>query len=232
MIDQHLKTLTFHITKLAKWNLIVGKPWLKRHNPTINWTMNSATFTSGFCHAHCLPTRTKTPPQITPETLWKLGIALISHAALRVAVRRPDAECFIVAMMTLAAGITDPEIELAAKLVPPEYHDYLSVFSETEACALPPRHYVDHAIPLVDGGKRLFARMYSMSDANPMELKHWIEDNLSKSFIRASICSTASPLIIVRKPGSAPCICVDYRALNDITIKDRHPLPCIEETLN
>ena len=39
-------------------------------------------------------------------------------------------------------------------------------------------------------------------------------------------------MIIVRKPGSAPCICVDYRTLNEITIKDRHPLLRIEETLN
>ena len=36
----------------------------------------------------------------------------------------------------------------------------------------------------------------------------------------------------MRRPGSAPRVCVDYRALNDITIKDRHPLPRIEETLN
>ena len=35
MIDQHLEILTFHVTKLGGWNLIVGKPWLKRHNPTI-----------------------------------------------------------------------------------------------------------------------------------------------------------------------------------------------------
>ena len=71
-----------------------------------------------------------------------------------------------------------------------------------------------------------------MSDADLKELKQWIEDNLSKSFIRASTSSAASPLIIVRKPGSAPRIYVDYGALNDITIKDQHPLPRIEETLN
>ena len=74
--------------------------------------------------------------------------------------------------------------------------------------------------------------MYSISDANLKEPKQCIEHNLSKSFIRASTSSAASPLIIVRKPGSAPRICVDYRALNDITVKDRHPLPRIEETLN
>src|SRR5258705_13799730 len=97
MIDQHLENLTFHVTKLASWNLIVGKPWLRRHNPTIDWTMNSVTFTSGFCHAHCLPTRTKTVEATTPKK--PLGISLISRAALRVAIRQPNAECFVICLM-------------------------------------------------------------------------------------------------------------------------------------
>ena len=136
--------------------------------------MNSVTFTSGFCHTHCLPTRPETPPETSPKSL---GIALISRAALRVAIRRPGAECLVIAMMATdpptipLSDKTNPEIELAAKLVPPEYHDYLSVLSETEARALPPRHYVDHAIPLVDSGKPPFGRMYSMSDADLKELK-------------------------------------------------------------
>ena len=71
-----------------------------------------------------------------------------------------------------------------------------------------------------------------MSDNDLKELKAWIEENLAKIFIRASSSSAASPIIIVRRPGSAPRVCVDYRALNDITIKDRHLLPRIEETLN
>ena len=122
--------------------------------------------------------------------------------------------------------------ELSAQLVPPEYHDYLSIFSEEEAKALPPHRYVDHAILLIKGGKPPFRRMYFMSDNDLKELKAWIEENLPKSFIRASSSSAASPIIIVQRPGSAPRVCVDYRALNDITIKDRHPLPRIEETLN
>src|SRR5258706_11369746 len=84
----------------------------------------------------------------------------------------------------------------------------------------------------IEGEKPPFGRMYSMSDNDLKELKLWIEESLAKSFIRASSSSAASPIIIVRRPGSAPGICVDYRALNDITVKDRHPLPHIEESLN
>src|SRR5258705_1164441 len=101
-------------------------------------------------------------------------------------------------------NIKTTELDLATQLVPPEYHDYSSVFSEEEARTLHRRRYVDHAIPVIDGGKPPFGRMYSMSDTDLKELKQWIEDNLSKSFIRASTSSAASPLIIVRRPGSAP----------------------------
>ena len=124
--------------------------------------MNTVTFTSGFCHAHCLSTRTKTPPQSpTP-----LGISMISRAALRVAIRQPGAECFVICLMTNEGKVElkTTELELATKLMPTEYHEYLSVFSEEEARTLPARRYVDHAIPIVEGGKPPFGRMYSMSD--------------------------------------------------------------------
>ena len=131
-------------------------------------------------------------------------------------------------MIAIATDKSTP----AAKLVPSEYHDYLSVFSETEACTLLPQRYIDYAIPLVDGGKPPFGCIYSMLDADLKELKQWIEDNLLKLFICASTFSAALPLIIVSKAGSASRICINYCTLNDITMKDRHPLPRIEETLN
>ena len=48
-IDQHLETLTLQVTKLAGWNMILGKTWLKKHNPVIDWTKNTVTFSSGYC---------------------------------------------------------------------------------------------------------------------------------------------------------------------------------------
>ena len=69
--------------------------------------------------------------------------------------------------------------------------------------------------------------MYSMSDAELKEVKKWIDENLSKSFIRASSSSATSPILFVKKKDGSLRLCVNYRALNDITVKDQHPLPCI-----
>ena len=59
-----------------------------------------------------------------------------------------------------------------------------------------------------------------------------LTDLLDKNFIRVSYSSIAAPVLFVRKPGGGLRFCVDYRALNAITKKDRYPLPLIQETLN
>jgi len=136
--------------------------------------------------------------------------------------------------LCIAAMHTTPEYkqEPAVLLVLPEYQDYLSLFSKREAKALPPHRYIDHAISLLEGAKPPFGCMYSMSNLELKEVRKWIDENLSKSFIRASSSSAASPILFVKKKDSSLRLCVAYQALNDITVKDHHPLPRIEETLN
>ena len=58
-------------------------------------------------------------------------------------------------------------------------------------------------------------------------LKKYLEDNLSKRYIRASSSPAASPVLFVKKPGGGLQFCVDYRGLNDLTIKNKYPLPLI-----
>ena len=64
------------------------------------------------------------------------------------------------------------------------------------------------------------------------EVKAYIEDLLNKQFIRQSKSAWSSPVVCVRKKDGTLRLCVDYRGLNSKTIKDRHPLPRIQETLD
>ena len=63
-------------------------------------------------------------------------------------------------------------------------------------------------------------------------LREWLKDNLAKGFIRPSSSPAASPLLFVKKPGGKLRLCMDYRALNSITIKNRYPIPLVSETLD
>src|SRR5437879_9110276 len=70
-----------------------------------------------------------------------------------------------------------------------------------------------------------------MSRCELLVLKKSFEENLSKGFIRASRSPVASSIIFVKKPGGGLRFCVDYRKLNEITVKNRYPIPLIQETL-
>ena len=222
-VDQHLETLTFQVTKLAGWDMILGKTWLKRHNPVIDWTKNTVTFGSGYCQAHCLPTRVPQPTN-TPVTTYK--IAMILRVAFRLTIKQEDSQVFLLAMSSIQEP-TDlvKHPDYPANLVPCQYHDFLPLFTKKGADKLPPHRYVDHEIPLEADKKPPMGRMYSMSTTELQEIRKWIEENLSKGFIRASSSSCASPILFVKKKDGSLRLCVDYRALNDITIKDRYPLP-------
>ena len=206
------------------------KTWLKKHNLVIDWTKNTITFGSGYCQAHCLPTRA---PQLANPPVTTYKIAMISRAAFRLATEQEDSQIFLLAMSSTQEPI-DPakHRDYPANLVPSQYHDFLPLFTKEGADQLPPHRYVDHEIPLEADKKPPMGRMYSISATELQEIHKWIEANLSKGFIRTSSSSCASPILVVKKKDVSLRLCVDYRALNDITIKDWYPLPRIEETLN
>ena len=69
-----------------------------------------------------------------------------------------------------------------------------------------------------------------MSREELLVLRKTLTELLDKNFIRVSQSSAAAPVLFARKPGGGLRFCVDYRALNAITQKDRYPLPLIRET--
>ena len=119
-----------------------------------------------------------------------------------------------------------------ATLLPPEYHDFLDVFSRELADTLPERRPYDHKIQLQEGKTSTFGPLYGMSQDELRVLKKYLENNLAKGFIQASSSPAASPVLFVKKPSGGLRFCVDYRGLNAMTVKNRYPLPLIRETLD
>lgn len=119
--------------------------------------------------------------------------------------------------------------------VPTEYHEFLDVFSGPEAEALPPnRPGIDHEVKLTHDDPDEYPRKktYGMTQQELEVANKYIQENLAKGCIRPSSSPIASPVILVKKPGGGLRFCVDYRALNAITIKNRYPIPKIRETVD
>ena len=106
------------------------------------------------------------------------------------------------------------------------------MFSKKGADQLPPlRGRYNHRIELTGDAKPGYTPLFNMSREELALVKEYVEEHLSKGFIKASQSPFASPVLFVRKPQGGLRFCVDYRKLNAITKKDRYPLPLIDETL-
>jgi hypothetical protein len=114
--------------------------------------------------------------------------------------------------------------------VPEEYAEFADVFEPKNAQKLPPhRPGVDHEIPLVADAKPVFGSIYNMSETELKLLKDYIDSMVAKGFIRPSKSPFGSPVLFVQKPDGSLRLCVDYRKLNEITVKNRYALPLMSE---
>ncbi len=105
---------------------------------------------------------------------------------------------------------------------------YPDVIGEPQG--LPPkRPGVDHTIPLIDGAVPPAQSPYRSSSINNDELKKQIDDLVSEGFIRLSQSPFAAPVIFVKKKDGSIRMCIDYHALNKITIPNKYPLPNQDE---
>lgn len=100
-----------------------------------------------------------------------------------------------------------------------------------DANKLFPQRPIDHAIKLQEGAIPPAKRAYGMSREQVSVVKEYVDEMLGKGYIRSSTSPYAAPVLIVKKPDEGFRICIDYRALNALTIKNRNASSLIRETL-
>lgn len=237
-IGGHYETLPAFVTKLGHYRLVLGIPWMKRHDITINFATSTLSFASSHCKQHCLRSpRACIPVKANERPPGKPNICAISATAFRRLVsnrkgRYGKGYAFALSLYEINHAIRtfdkDPGLK---EMVPAIFHEYLHLFEEAPANKLPLHRPYDHKIPLKPGFTPPYGPLYSLSLEELKTLKAWLEENLAKGFIRASSSPSAAPVLFIKKKDGSLRLCVDYRGLNEGTIKDRYPLPLIHETL-
>ena len=127
---------------------------------------------------------------------------------------------------TVASG-AEREPELRALLT-----QYKDVLRTTLPAGLPPERGEGHTIPLEPGAAPPCKHMYRMSRDEHAELETQIKDLLERGFIEPSDSPFGAPLLLIRKKDGGFRMVLDYRALNAITVKNKYPLPRIEDLLD
>ena len=110
----------------------------------------------------------------------------------------------------------------------PVVNEYPDVFPE-ELPGMPPDRDIEFVIDLVPGTAPIAKRPYRMAATELAELKKQLEELQRIGFIRPSSSPWGAPVLFVKKKDGSMRLCVDYRALNEVTIKNKYPLPRIDD---
>ena len=173
----------------------------------------------------------KKNPQI-PEPEAPFEIKIIAVAPFFHVFKQKRVEFFSASLKDVEKTLKPKQHTDPATKLPPELHEFFELFSHQKANKLPPHRLYDHKIKFIKGKQPGYGFLYSMFQREFQILKKFFDENLAKGFIKTSSFPTAAPILFVRKPGKSFRLCVNYKAFNAITVKNKYSLPLIQENLN
>ncbi|SJL08342.1 uncharacterized protein ARMOST_11705 [Armillaria ostoyae] len=227
-IGNHVERIDFAVTDLGSKDLYLGHDWLQRHNPVINWETGTVIF--GRCH--CV----KNPfplPDADPDDRWDeelengdviLAVNMEEELMIRTVHHAND---------LAAAAHAEKPTKTFKEMVPNDYRSFRDLFSKENFDELPERKPWDHAIELIPNAKStLDCKVYPLNRSEQEQLDKFLDENLESGWITESKSPFASPFFFVKKKDGSLRPVQDYRKLNEMTIKNRYPLPLISELIN
>ena len=168
-------------------------------------------------------------------------VKLIDKKEFAKAALDKNFETFVVhiASLNLVPGIhPDRKAQIASLLnkevkILEEYLDFANIFLEEKALVLPECIKLNqHAINLENGNQPPYRLIYSLGLVELETLKTYIKIHLKTWYIQLSKSPTGTPILFDKKLDSSFCLCIDYRGLNNLTIKNQYPLPLIGESFH
>lgn len=221
----HHESIQFIVLEDCRHSIILGYDWLYLHNPAVDWKVPSLTFSRCYCNG--LPS--SIPVVGEPLSLSPPSSPLTQRSVLRAPVPALPSDEYV-------DESDDDELDepdLVTSLLPPPYASFADVFSEAAADILPDHRPFDSAIDLVDPNSiPPYRPIYSLSPKETAALDEYLDSNLAKNFIRPSKSPAGAPIFFVAKKNGELRPCVDYTALNAMTVKNRGPLPLINDLLD
>ena len=217
-------TSAFLVTDLGSYDIILGMPWLQQENPSIDFAAGTVKVGP---HLLLGDAQTK-PPQV---------FMLDARTMFRTLKSPSTQEVFIATLKanpdSAPSDPLHPQTELSSTSAQ-KLHDMLQEFRHVfdEPTQLPPVRSHDHHINLKPGSTPPQQRTYRMSPLELQEVQRQLEEYLERGWIRPSTSPFGAPILFARKKDGTLRMCVDYRALNDLSVKNRYPLPRIDELLD
>ena len=214
--------VTFRVIPLdAGFDTVLGASWLAEHNPHIDWKEGTVEF-----RHRGVPVRIRRQSAPTPGPVTLLTALQIVRAA------KKGCEMFAAVVKPIETELTDSEWEALEE--PDKVKALLGRYADVFAVpqGLPPSRGVEHRIELEEGATPPSRPTYRMSPTELDELRKQLKELTESGFIQPSKSPYGAPVLFVRKKDGSLRMCIDYRALNKLTVKNKYPLPRIDECLD
>ena len=228
-IQGHTTKDWFYVTELGGKSMIVGMTWLRDHNPLIDWKTGQLEFK-------------RCPVSCGRQTVLKGNINNLIDESQELSnnqLKLNEIHHGIFAYQTMATKLTTMDFDKHRRptldeILKGPYGDFDDVFGEKGLNGLPPRRSWDHAIDLEPDWKekKWKQRIYPLNYTEQAELDKYLKEGLEKGHLQPSKSELACPFFFVSKKGGGLGPIVDYRKLNDITVKNKYPLPFVPELID
>ncbi|KAJ4786717.1 polyprotein [Rhynchospora pubera] len=192
--------------------------WLSLHGPMmIDWE-------TGKVHLH------KDGEEFQLTVQQEMAEIKLCQSILQPLKEATKGQLLVVAQVSnLKEEVVSTQVEIHPQLQP-----IMTKFNHVfqEPVQLPPQRSIDHQIPLLPDSKPISIRPYRYSYFQKLKIERIIEELISQSFIRPSSSPYSSPVLLVKKKDSSWRLCIDYRQLNAMTVKNKYPIPIIDDLLD
>lgn len=210
-IGDYQAAITPYVTKLWEPMLILGRQWLRKANPSIDWFTDEATIKVKNREYKLAPGNEQ-------------GVAVISAIQYKSCQDQGD-ELYVLKAEPEPVHTWDPRAN-------PILAEFKDVFASELPNGLPPARAIDFEIELEPGHKPPSRPTYRLSSEELAELKSTLDGLLTKELIQPSTSPFGAPILFVKKKDGSRRMVIDYRGLNNITVKNKYPLPRIDELMD
>jgi len=223
-----------------KWSVILGMPWLARHNPEIDWRTGEVKMT------RCLDECGKQWRSVQGKSGWEKQKE--EEAKEEAGKKKEEREkkkkkkqkkgkTMEVRKVAEEWEIWDEEEEAAKsevevrKLVPEKFHRWIKVFGKKQSERMPTRKLWDDVIDIKEEFVPWKGKVYPLSREEREEVREFVKEQLRKGYIQPSKSPQTAPVFFVGKKDGKKRMVQNYQYLNEWMIKNNYPLPLISDIL-
>jgi hypothetical protein len=219
-VQGHQFLIDFSLLDLGGSGMVLGTQWLRTLG-VISWDFEQLKM--GFTH------------QGKEVLLQGMQTGKSSIQGSKEFARKSPAQGLLLQVSQLTEGSDqEPDHLAVSQQVPPAVQlvlqQHASVFREPQG--LPPLRGHEHQILLKEGTQPICQRPYRYPFYQKTKIENIVEELLESGSIRPSQSPFSSPVLLVRKADGSWRMCIDYRGLNKETVKDKFPIPVVDELLD